>query len=67
MLILTRRPGESIRIGSNIVVRIGRIRGNQVQVSIEAPATVCITREELIPSSATGSVRAQPSSNIRPR
>lgn len=49
MLVLTRRPGESIRIGSTIVVRIGRIRGNQVQVSIEAPDTVCIAREELIP------------------
>lgn len=47
MLILTRKPGESIRIGDDIVVAVMGVNGNQVRVGIEAPRDVNIARHEL--------------------
>jgi carbon storage regulator len=48
MLILTRRIGESLVIGENIVVRVVEIKGTQVRLGIEAPGDVQILREELV-------------------
>lgn len=48
MLILTRRVGDKIVIGSNIVVVVLGWEGNQVKIGIEAPDDVKILRNELI-------------------
>jgi carbon storage regulator len=37
MLIVTRRIGERIMIGSDVVVTVLGVQGNQVRVGIEAP------------------------------
>lgn len=47
MLVLTRRLGEGITIGSSIRVVILGIRGNQVRLGIEAPAQTEIYRDEV--------------------
>jgi carbon storage regulator len=47
MLILTRRIGESLQIGDNIKLTVLSIRGNQVQVGVEAPPEVPVHREEV--------------------
>ena len=47
MLILTRRVGESLVIGHNIVVTVVGIRGSQVRIGIEAPRATAVYREEL--------------------
>lgn len=47
MLVLSRRIGESLRIGPDITVTIEDIRGNQVSISIAAPRHVIIAREEV--------------------
>jgi carbon storage regulator len=47
MLILTRRPNESIRLGSRIRITVLGFKGNQVRIGIEAPADVAIDREEV--------------------
>lgn len=47
MLILTRKPGESIYIGDRIKVTIVEIKGNQIRVGIEAPRNERIYREEI--------------------
>ena len=47
MLILTRKPGESLYIGDNIKVTIVEIKGNQIRVGIEAPSDQRIYREEI--------------------
>lgn len=47
MLILTRRVGERIMIGDDVVVTVIRVNGNQVQVGINAPADVDVHREEV--------------------
>lgn len=48
MLILTRRPGESIQVGDDIEVSVLEIRGNQVRLGINAPADVLVLRSELL-------------------
>ena len=48
MLILTRRVGESIVIGDNLIkVSVYGVRGNQVRLSIDAPRDVIVDREEI--------------------
>ena len=47
MLILTRRPHESIRLGSRIRITVLGFKGNQVRIGIEAPPDVSIDREEI--------------------
>ena len=47
MLIITRRPGEKIMLGDDIVVHIMEIVGNSVRVGIQAPRSVPVYREEI--------------------
>ncbi len=47
MLILTRRPVESIKIGDNIEIMVLGIRGNQVRIGIRAPREISVHREEI--------------------
>ncbi len=47
MLVLTRRLGETIRIGSDIVVTVLAVSGRQVRVGIEAPKGITVHREEV--------------------
>jgi len=47
MLIITRRPGEKIMVGEDIVVHVMEIVGNSVRVGIEAPRSVPVYREEI--------------------
>jgi carbon storage regulator len=46
MLILTRRLGESIVIGDDIIIRVLDING-QVKLGIEAPQDISVHREEI--------------------
>ncbi len=47
MLIITRRAGEKLMIGDDVVVEIMEIVGNQVRVGIQAPQSVRVYREEI--------------------
>lgn len=47
MLILTRRVGETIRIGEEISVTVLGVKGIQVRVGIAAPRSVAVNREEV--------------------
>lgn len=47
MLILTRRVGESIMIGSDIEVTVFAVNGAQVRIGIKAPKDVTVDREEI--------------------
>jgi carbon storage regulator len=47
MLVLTRKPGQSIHVGDDIKITLKEIKGNQVRVGIEAPSSVKIYREEI--------------------
>lgn len=47
MLILTRKPGESLYIGDHIKITIVELKGHQIRVGIEAPKDMRIYREEI--------------------
>jgi carbon storage regulator len=47
MLILSRKPGESIVIDGKIVVKIIRLEGDVVKLGIEAPRDVPVHRQEV--------------------
>ena len=47
MLILTRRPGESIKIGDEVTVTVLGINGNQLRLGFSAPRHIAVHREEI--------------------
>jgi carbon storage regulator len=47
MLIVTRRMGETVMIGSDVTVKGLSIKGNQVRIGIAAPNSVAVHREEV--------------------
>jgi carbon storage regulator len=47
MLILTRRVGEILMIGTEVSVTVMGVQGNQVRIGINAPKDVAVHREEI--------------------
>ncbi len=47
MLVLSRKLGEKLILGNDIVITVLQVRGNQVRLGIHAPAGVRILRGEL--------------------
>lgn len=50
MLVLSRRVGQRIFIGDQIVIQVVDNRGDKVRIGIEAPDDVVIDREEVAPA-----------------
>jgi carbon storage regulator len=48
MLVLQRKPGERIKVGST-TISIAKVQGNRVSVGIDAPKDIAIYREEIAP------------------
>lgn len=47
MLVVTRRKGEGLRIGEDVVVHVGKLKAGSVRLAIEAPPHVRVVRSEL--------------------
>ena len=47
MLILTRRIGETVRIGDDIYLTVLGLKGNQIRLGLSAPQNISIHREEV--------------------
>lgn len=47
MLILTRRPGERVVIGDDVLITVMGVSGHTVRLGIEAPEGISIYREEI--------------------
>lgn len=47
MLVLTRKPDQSIMVGADIEITVLEVRGEQVRLGIRAPRTVTVHRKEV--------------------
>lgn len=47
MLVLTRKNGESIKIGDDIEITIVSVKNDQVKIGIKAPKSVEVFRKEI--------------------
>jgi len=52
MLVLSRKPLESILIGSDVRITVLKVERSHVRIGIEAPGSVTILRAELVDESA---------------
>jgi carbon storage regulator len=48
MLVLTRKPGEKILLGDDIVITVLDARGDSIRIGIDAPKGVKIQRDEVV-------------------
>lgn len=60
MLVLSRKVGEKLIIGDNIVIQIVEVSGHRVRIGIEAPPHVEVLREELCALPVTGGSSQRP-------
>jgi len=58
MLVLTRKRGEQILIGDDIVITILDARGDSIRVGIDAPRGVVINRLEVVQAVTEANVAA---------
>jgi carbon storage regulator len=59
MLILTRRPKETVFIGDDVAVTVLDIRGDRVRIGINAPRDIEVQREERLAKIASRPVVSQ--------
>jgi carbon storage regulator len=68
MLVLSRRLGESLRIGPDITVTVLGVKGGYIRIGITAPASVPVHREELYERIRQGTAPVrfnEPTSSLR--
>ena len=47
MLVLTRKAGESIVIGNDVVITVLEVRGGQIRLGVDAPRNLSVHRAEI--------------------
>jgi carbon storage regulator CsrA len=62
VLIMTRRPNETVTIGTEITVTVLGVKGNQVRIGVNAPKDVAMHREEIFER-----INAEKRESIAPR
>ncbi len=58
MLVLTRKAGEGIIIGKDIILKVFKLEGDRVRIGIEAPKTTKVLRLELYEDVSKENIKA---------
>ncbi len=66
MLVLSRKVGERIQIGTNITVTVVRLADGAVRLGIEAPPHVSIVRQELMTDQQAALQRPEQQAAVKP-
>jgi carbon storage regulator len=66
MLVLSRRYGEEIHVGNEVVIKVLSTCGGRVRIGIEAPQSVAIRRGELPELDRRQHVRFEPANLADP-
>jgi carbon storage regulator len=67
MLVLSRKPGESLRVGEDVRITVVSTASGQVRIGIEAPEDVTIYREEVYERIVQANLEAARASASAPR
>lgn len=59
MLVLSRKLGEKVVIGNNIVLTVVDIDNGKIRLGIEAPRDVPVVRSELLPEDQRPTAKAR--------
>ncbi len=62
MLILTRRPKQTLTIGADITITVVEIKGSQVRIGVSAPSDVLVLRGELLDKARAADRSPEPGS-----
>ena len=65
MLVLTRKPGETVMLGEDIQVKIVSVDGDQVKIGIDAPRALKIYRREVYEAIQQENEAALEASDVR--
>jgi carbon storage regulator len=60
MLVLSRKPGEKIMIGQDIVLIVLEVRGDNIKLGVQAPRSVTVHREEIYEEIRKANMQAAP-------
>jgi carbon storage regulator len=59
MLIVTRKPGEKVMVGDQVVITVIEVKGSNVRIGIDAPRAVPVYREEIYAAMRQGSAEGK--------
>lgn len=63
MLVLARKPNQSIMIGDEIEIKIIEVKGDQIKVGIQAPRNIAVHRKEIYEEIKKANIEATDSKN----
>jgi carbon storage regulator len=66
VLVVTRKVGESLRIGDSIVVSVVRVASGAIRIGVDAPPEATIRRSELIAPRPSSRSQSTPASSPSP-
>lgn len=64
MLVLSRKPGEALRVGDEVEITVVEVKGDMVRIGIEAPRTVQIWRKELWEAIVAENIKAAQEASV---